>query len=140
MIGFLVTGHDSFASGILSSAQMIMGKQTNVEIVEFKPQDDIEDLDRKIEESIKKLDVSDGLIIFSDIVGGSPFNRSMTALVQNSDINIHVISGTNLPLLIEAFNTRRFESDIKKVVDSIMGVSAMTILYGNKMLQDEMNS
>ncbi|NNG66863.1 PTS sugar transporter subunit IIA [Caldanaerobacter subterraneus] len=137
MIGFIIIGHNHFASGILSAVEMIIGRQVNVETVDFLPQDDIETLDKKISNSIKTLDNSDGIIFFADIAGGSPFNRSMVFLVENLELDIHVIGGINLPLLIEAFNLRNSIRIPNELIDKLISIGSESIVYGNKMLQEE---
>ncbi|KUO71157.1 MAG: hypothetical protein APF77_10435 [Clostridia bacterium BRH_c25] len=138
MVGLIITGHNCFAGGILGAAEMIMGRQENVAAVDFEEQDDIEILDAKLKEQMGRLDTSEGVILFADMAGGSPFNRSMIMMAENPEADIHVISGVNLPLLIEALNMRQYVEEIKQLVDDLMNISASAIIYGNKMLEDEM--
>jgi PTS system N-acetylgalactosamine-specific IIA component len=139
MIGFIITGHNNIASGILGAAEMIMGVQDNIEVVNFEINDDVDILSKKIKQSVSKFDTDSGIIIFTDLAGGSPFNRSMLMIAENANCNIHVISGTNLPILIEALNIRNYITDINQIVNEIMNLSSSTILYGNKMLANELN-
>lgn len=139
MIGFIIVGHNHFASGILSAVEMIIGRQLNVESVDFLPEDDIGALDQKINNSIKTLENSDGIVFFADIAGGSPFNRSMVFLAENLELNIHVMGGINLPLLIEAFNLRNSVKNPSELIDKLISLGNESIVYGNKMLQEELN-
>ncbi|AOT70322.1 PTS sugar transporter subunit IIA [Geosporobacter ferrireducens] len=138
MVAFVITGHNHFASGMISAVEMIMGEQKNVGIVDFLPEDDINVLDRKLMESFEKLDTTEGVIIFADLPGGSPFNRSMVMLAENPKFNIHVLSGTNLPLLVEALNARTYTSGVSQMIADLVNISSSTIVYGNKMLEDHM--
>jgi len=139
MIGFIIVGHNHFASGILSAVEMIIGRQLNVESVDFLPEDDIGALDQKINNSIKTLENSDGIVFFADIAGGSPFNRSMVFLAENLELNIHVMGGINLPLLIEAFNLRNSVKNPSELIDKLISLGNESIVYGNKMLQEGLN-
>ncbi|MEQ6359712.1 PTS sugar transporter subunit IIA [Thermoanaerobacter thermohydrosulfuricus] len=139
MIGFIIVGHNHFASGILSAVEMIIGRQLNVESVDFLPEDDIGALDQKINNSIKTLENSDEIVFFADIAGGSPFNRSMVFLAENLELNIHVMGGINLPLLIEAFNLRNSVKNPSELIDKLISLGNESIVYGNKMLQEELN-
>lgn len=139
MIPLIITGHNCFAGGILGAAEMIMGRQENVVAVNFEAQDDIETLDGKLREKISMLDEGEGVLMFADMAGGSPFNRSMVMTAENPEANIHVIGGVSLPLLIEALNMRQYAAGIKQLVEDLMNISASAVVYGNKMLEAEMN-
>jgi PTS system N-acetylgalactosamine-specific IIA component len=139
MIGFVITGHNKFASGIASAVEMVAGSLENTVIVDFLPEDEVKKLDMKIKDACNQIHLQEGIVIFADLVGGSPFNRSMIFMTENPKLNIHVIGGINLPLLIEAFNSRPQFNQIKELVDSIMDVSSETITYGNKILENDMN-
>lgn len=73
------------------------------------------------------------------MIEGSAFNRVLTALVEKRELNKHVISGTNLPLLMEAFNIRQYIDDINQIVYDLINDSSLAVRYGKKMLEDEMD-
>ncbi len=138
MLGFLVIGHNHFGSGILGAAEMIVGKQKNIECIDFLPDFDTAALDNAINQTLDKLDYGEGIVVFTDLTGGSPFNRSMVAYTEKPECNIHVISGTNLPILIEALNLRESINDPEALVKQIMETGRDNIVYGNEILKNEM--
>ncbi|QIB27601.1 PTS galactosamine/N-acetylgalactosamine transporter subunit IIA [Caloranaerobacter azorensis] len=98
MVGIIITGHGEFASGLKSSIELIVGKQENLEAVDFMINDSIEDLQRKLKKAIGAVDSGKGIVFFTDILGGSPFNISvlLSKKIKCSD----VIAGSNLPAII----------------------------------------
>ncbi len=138
MIGFLVIGHNHFGSGILSAAEMIVGKHKNIECIDFLPDFDTTALDNAISQALDNLDYNEGIMIFTDLVGGSPFNRSMVVYTERPECNIHVISGTNLPVLVEALNLRESTNDPEVLVKQVMEAGRNNIVYGNEILKKEM--
>ncbi|SHJ16690.1 PTS system, N-acetylgalactosamine-specific IIA component [Clostridium cavendishii DSM 21758] len=99
MVGIIVTGHGNFATGLLSSMKLIAGEQQNVVGIDFTEQDTTETLEEKLVTAVSNFE-SDVLML-CDLAGGSPFR--VAALLKNSTTNknIEVISGTNLPMLLE---------------------------------------
>lgn len=75
----IVTGHGKFATGLISSMELIAGAQENVIGVDFLEEDTAESLEKMIEEAINKL--GDEVLVLSDLVGASPF-RAAAGLSQ----------------------------------------------------------
>ncbi|MGL4570092.1 MAG: PTS galactosamine/N-acetylgalactosamine transporter subunit IIA [Clostridium sp.] len=100
MVGVIITGHGSFATGMLSSLKLIAGEIENLSGVNFTEDDSTETLEEKLKSSINEMKC-DEIIILSDLAGGSPFKVS--AMISNTvnDKKIKVISGTNLGMLLE---------------------------------------
>lgn len=98
MVGIIIAGHGKFASGLRSSIELIAGKQEKLETVDFVEGDSVEDLEKKLKKAIDVLNSEEGIIFFTDILGGSPFKISV--LLSNGIKNSEVIAGSNLPALI----------------------------------------
>lgn len=116
MIGIIVTGHGNFGTGVSSSVKLIAGKPECYEAVDFVQEDSVEDLERKLVDAVDKLKECDGIIIFTDLVGGSPFKTSVEVSMK-SDANIIVLGGTNLGMLIETSMARGFMEDVDALAD-----------------------
>lgn len=100
MIGLIVSGHGNFATGLLSAAEVIAGKQDRVVAIDFLSGDSSEGLHEKIVQAIKDL-ACEAVVLLTDIAGGTPFNQSV--LISGTiDCECRVFSGTNMPLLLEA--------------------------------------
>jgi PTS system mannose-specific IIA component len=87
------------AEGMIDAARMIVGKMEGVTSVSLKEKDSIEDLMGRIEVALNDVDKGDGILILVDAFGASPFNAS--ARLAMSRKNIEVITGMNLPMLLE---------------------------------------
>lgn len=74
MIGILVTGHGRFATGITSALELVLGKQEWFEAVDFPDGDTKTELERNMDEALKRLEGTEHILAFCDILSGSPFN------------------------------------------------------------------
>lgn len=118
MIGIVVTGHGNFATGLTSSVKLIAGMPEHYEAVDFEQTDSTDDLERKLTAAFESLKDCDGIMVFSDLVGGSPFKLSVELSVKLKDqYNIVVMSGTNLGMLIEANMARSFMEGVDGLTD-----------------------
>lgn len=118
MIGLLVTGHANFGSGMTSSVNLIAGEQEAYQYVDFLPAYSTEDLTQEIGKALEALKECEGIIIFTDLMGGTPFNVS--AQLGHGKENIRIVAGTNLPMLVEIVMSRKFMDDLDGLVDSIL--------------------
>ena len=118
MIGLLVTGHANFGTGITSSVNLIAGEQEAYKAVDFLPTYITEDLTREITKALDELKDCEGVIIFTDLMGGTPFNVS--AQIGHGKENIRIVAGTNLPMLVEIVMSRKFMDNLDELVDSVL--------------------
>ena len=118
MIGLLVTGHANFGTGITSSVNLIAGEQEAYKAVDFLPTYSTEDLTREITKALDELKECEGVIIFTDLMGGTPFNVS--AQIGHGKENIRIVAGTNLPMLVEIVMSRKFMDNLDELVDSVL--------------------
>ncbi len=100
MLGLLITGHGHFATGLNSSLELIAGAQPNVALVDFEADHSIETLKENLTKAFDSLKEYDGVLVLSDLPGGSPFKTAVELKYERPDQAIEVIAGTNLPLLI----------------------------------------
>ena len=119
MIGLIVTGHGHFATGLTSSIDLIAGPQDNYVAVDFDGEG-TEKLENDLKAAIEKLSGCEGIIVFSDLAGGSPFITA--AIVSAGNPNVKVISGTNLPMLCEIAMARTMIEDLDMLVSSALNV------------------
>ena len=118
MIGLLVTGHANFGTGITSSVNLIAGEQEAYKAVDFLPTYSTEDLTREITKALEDLKDCVGVIIFTDLMGGTPFNVS--AQLGHGKENIRIVAGTNLPMLVEIVMSRKFMDNLDELVESVL--------------------
>ena len=120
MIGFILTGHGHFSTGLKSAVDMVAGPQENFEIVPFE-EAEAGAYAGKLREAVTAMHAAcDGVLVFVDLVGGTPFNQSM--LLTSELDNVSVVAGTNLPMLIDIVMTRTDSSTIAELVDEAVTV------------------
>ena len=120
MIGFILTGHGHFSNGLKSAIDMVAGEQPAFEIVPFEG-DKAGEYGDTLRAAITKMrSECDGVLVFVDLLGGTPFNQSM--LVSADVDNMAVVAGTNLPMLIELIMTRSDSSTLDELVEKAVQV------------------
>ena len=111
MIGLVVTGHGHFADGLHTSARMIAGENENVKYVNFEDGMSTEELAVKLNAAYDELAHCDGIVVLSDLPGGSPFKTAVECAVAAPDKKVEVLGGTNLPMIVTAVSSMEFEED-----------------------------
>jgi PTS system mannose-specific IIA component len=108
MIGILVITHCRLGDALLEAADFILGERPDaVKAISIDINEDAEKLRNKIADKIKKLKTEDGILILTDMFGGTPSNLSYSFLEEG---HIEVISGVNLPILIRAATARKTQT------------------------------
>ena len=104
MIGLVVAAHGNLGEELLASVQMIIGPVLNARAVCVKQENSMEDIRQSIAMAVKEVSSDEaGVIIVTDMFGGTPANVSMTFLEPGS---IEVLTGVNLPMLLKFFNSQ----------------------------------
>ena len=120
MIGLVVTGHGLFAEGMHSSAKMIAGENEHIKYVCFEEGMGLEELAEKLSAAYNELADCDGIVVLSDLPGGSPFKTAVECSVAHPDKQIVVLSGTNLPMIITGSTMLSFETDPQALADELL--------------------
>ncbi|MGD1986748.1 MAG: PTS fructose transporter subunit IIA [Desulfobacterales bacterium] len=135
MIGIVIVTHSQLGDALIEAAEFIIGKKSEALVsVSIDLNESADVLRAKIAKGIKKVKSKDGVLILTDMFGGTPSNLSYSFLEEG---HIEVISGVNLPILIQAVNTRK-KMDLDKLAVKLekfgkKSISlASSILKGNK--------
>lgn len=102
MVGIVIVAHGQFANELLATTEFIVGKKDYITSVMTDPQQSVEALREAISAAIKKVDKGDGILILTDMFGGTPSNISLSFLNQGK---VEVLAGVNLPMLIKLAST-----------------------------------
>ena len=135
MIGIVIVTHCQLGDALIGAAEFIIGNRPeSLESISIDLNENAEKLRNKIKQGIKKVEGSEGVLILTDMFGGTPSNLSYSFLEEG---RIEVLSGVNLPILIQAASMREkmkldelatsLESFGKKSISLASG-----ILKGNK--------
>ena len=120
MIGLVITGHGLFAAGMQSSAKMIAGENELTKYVCFEEGMNTEQLSEKLIAAYNELGDCDGIIVLSDLPGGSPFRTAVESAMSLPEKKIVVLSGTNLPMIITGSTMLSFETDPQALADELL--------------------
>ena len=107
MIGIVVVTHCNLGLELMRAAEFILGKISQAEAVSMDPQDPAEKLRDKLVVAIAKADTGEGVIVLTDMFGGTPSNISLSFL---SEGKVEVVTGVNLPMLISLASKREGKS------------------------------
>ena len=133
MIGVLAISHGKVAEGMLDAAHMFFGDDLpGVEALCFMSSDNPEDFDVKLKDAVARVNTGDGVIIFADLMGGTPANRSMYVLGDD----VQVITGANMTMMLELLGTRLAEGTkvSKELVEQLQETGRTGIVNINALM------
>lgn len=103
MIGIIVVTHGRLAAEFLAAMQHVVGPQTHTKAICIGPNDDMEQRRNEITQAIADVDLGSGVVILTDMFGGTPCNLALTHLKKDK---VEVLAGANLPSLIKLVGVR----------------------------------
>lgn len=130
MIGMLVVAHGRFASGLLDGAKLILGDLENIDAHELLEGADMDEFKEAMYEKIKKLDQGKGVMVLVDLFGATPFNTagSLLGRLQEENIALRVITGVNLPMVLEGSFMRTQHDSVDTFYSELLGVGNESIV------------
>ncbi|HFD6705116.1 TPA: PTS sugar transporter subunit IIB [Streptococcus pyogenes] len=136
-IGIIIASHGKFAEGIHQSGSMIFGEQEKVQVVTFMPNEGPDDLYGHFNNAIQQFDADDEILVLADLWSGSPFNQASRVAGENPDRKMAIITGLNLPMLIQAYTERLMDAGagVEQVAANIIKESKA----GIKALPEDLN-
>ncbi len=136
MIGGLIVTHGHLAHELLKAAQTIEGELTGIEAVPLDWSDTVEQAHDKIREALDRLGNENGVIIFTDMFGGTPSNISLSFLEKD---RIEVITGVNLPMVVKFGSLHMECSDVSAMAHIIREKGSKSIRVASDLLSNERN-
>lgn len=116
-VALMLMSHGDFATELMRSLEFIIGKQDNYDTLGVHLDDQIDNLRKLMFEKIEKLDTESGLVVFTDIVSGTPMN--FAGLLLNRD-DVLLCSGVNLPVLLEvSLNRDKTITELKALIQDV---------------------
>lgn len=107
MIGLVLVTHGRLAEEFIAVMEHVVGKQENVAAVCMAPEDDLDQKRQEIEQKIKDVNTGKGVIILTDMFGGTPSNLAIAA---TTDKSVEALAGINVPMLIKLASVRQTET------------------------------
>jgi PTS system mannose-specific IIA component len=121
MIGLVLVCHGKMAEGLIDAMQLITGEQKAVRGVGLYEIEGVEDLLSKIQNAVDEVDSGEGVLILVDLFGASPFNASARLVLSSPGKALEVVTGLNLPMLVELV-TQREGMSLTEAVELVLKV------------------
>ena len=133
MIGGVIVTHGQLANELVSAAEMIVGEIHHIMAVSIGWHDDVNDAREEIAQAIARVRGEEGVLLLTDMFGGTPSNLGMTFLETD---RLEVITGVNLPMLIKLASLRR-SSDLLAVAKEMRDHGRSAIWVASDLLRGE---
>ena len=133
MIGVVVVTHGQLATELVNAAEMIVGDLPHITAVSIGWHEDVNDAREDIAQAIERVQTGDGVLLLTDMFGGTPSNLAMSFLVQGK---VEVITGVNLPMLIKLANQLE-QADLLTIARDIREQGRNAIWVASDLLHGE---
>ncbi|MGB2764992.1 MAG: hypothetical protein WBC02_08920 [Candidatus Aminicenantaceae bacterium] len=133
MIGGLIVSHGKLAEELLNALTIIIGEAVNIEAISIGWYDDVEESKKKISQSLKRIDQKNGVVIFTDMFGGTASNLSFSFLKNDQ---VEIITGVNLPMLIKFVSLQR-NNNLKEVAKKVFEQGKKNIHLASDLLSSK---
>ena len=133
MIGLVLVTHGRLAQEFIAAMEHVVGPQQNVAAICIGPDDDMEKRRKEILDSVAKAEEGDGVVLLTDMFGGTPSNLAISVLDKGK---VEVIAGVNLPMLIKLASVRSKEN-LRKAVAQAQEAGRKYINVASQLLADE---
>ncbi len=121
LVGAVVVTHGQLGQELVAVAQTIVGETSHIEAVSIGWNDDVEESRKRIEEAVQKVNQGKGVIVLTDMFGGTPSNLSLPLLKRNE---LEIITGVNLPMVVKLVD--------QSGKDSLLELAAKVTAQGQK--------
>lgn len=130
MIGVLIVTHQELAQALLSVVDLIMGRQEGMAAVSLDPTLPPETSMEQIKQGLAQVNNGDGVVIFTDMLGGTPSNLSLSFLQEGK---VEVVTGVNLPMLMKLAHLRE-STDLGEVAAALRESGRQGITVASEVL------
>ena len=133
MIGLVIVTHGALAVEFRAALEHVVGQQQQIATVSIDPDDDGEARRSDIIAATEEVDSGNGVIIATDMFGGTPSNLSISIM---DECNVEVIAGVNLPLLVKLASVRT-ENSLAAAVDAAKEAGRKYITVASQILEEK---
>jgi PTS system mannose-specific IIA component len=131
MVGLLIITHCRLAQELLEAAEFILGSIEAVDVVLIDTSKDSDTLRDLIEKKIQSLDCGKGVLVLTDMFGGTPSNLALSFLQQGA---VEVVTGVNLPMVIAVAQNRGTQS-LAQIADIAKNAGCRSISLASELLK-----
>jgi len=130
MVGILIVSHGRLAHALIASVQFIVGNLQRAKGVSIWPKDNEKKIREKIQRKILEVNDGDGVMILTDILGGSPTNLTLPFLESE---RVEVVTGVNVPMLLTLSSYRKGRS-LREIGNMVKKSGRRSIVLANEVL------
>lgn len=134
MIGALIVTHGKLAYELLNAAQKIEANVGVLEAVPLEWTDTVDEAREKIRQALERIGNSDGVIIFTDMFGGTPSNISLSFLEKG---RVEIVTGVNLPMVVKFATMQQEAKDVGTLAHVICEKGSKAIRVASDLLSTE---
>ena len=125
MTGLIIATHGKFAASALDAAEMLVGKQEQVETIGFCPGDSLDMLLEHFTNAVDAFRDCEEILVLTDIKGGSPCNAATVMKIKNP--KIRVVAGLSIPLLVQFFESKANGESLADSIDDLVEVGKFSV-------------
>jgi PTS system mannose-specific IIA component len=133
MIGLVIVTHGGLAEGFRAALEHVVGPQKQLVAISVGADDDMERRREDILYAVQEVDTGDGVVLLTDMFGGTPSNLAISVIEQ---AKVEVIAGVNLPMLIKLASVRG-EVGLQQAVDEAQEAGRKYINVASQILSTE---
>jgi len=130
--GVLVVAHGNLASVLATLVEKILGAPLGIETVSVGWDDDVEASRRRVEEAVRRANRGRGVLILTDMFGGTPTNLALPFLKER---DVEIVTGVNLPMLVKVPNVCEAPGTLREAADRLRDVGQRAIQLATHYLE-----
>lgn len=129
-VGVVIVTHTDYGEYLLKAAEVILGPQETCEAIGVGVSQEMDEILHNLREAVERTDTGAGVLILTDMFGGTPTNLSLSLLGSGQ---LEVITGVNLPMLLKVLGTRSMK--LKKLAEEAAGAGCQGIVVAGEILR-----
>jgi PTS system mannose-specific IIA component len=134
MVGIMIITHGNLAKELLEAAKIIVGSVERTIGVSIGWDDDVQQAREKVEKAMKKVTDGEGVVILTDMFGGTPTNISLSFLTQGK---VEVVTGVNLPMVIKTLHLQKEKLGLREMAHQVQENGRKSIYVATEILSTE---
>ncbi len=130
-VGAVVVTHGGLATELLAATERIVGPTTHIRAVSIDWDDEVDDARRRIDEAVVDVVSPNGVLIFTDMFGGTPTNVSLSFLEVG---RVEILTGVNLPMLVKLANLQAVDAPLAEIARSVRDRGQDSVYVASEIL------
>lgn len=134
MIGVVIAAHSGLAEALLNTAHMVVPSRVPVAAIGIDLTDDAASYEPKLEASIQEVNQGDGVLVLTDMFGGTPSNVGMT---KHKEGEVEVLTGVNLPMILKALQMSERGATLLEIAREVKKAGERSITIATEVLSGQ---